>query len=58
MNFYKWKEKDVLYVNKFGILNLFKSRPIIPGVILVPLLAFLITTNIGWVMVKVFMTNF
>ena len=40
MNFYKWKEKDVLYVNKFGILEPFKSRPIIPGVILVPLLAF------------------
>ena len=34
------ERKYVLYVNKFGILEPFKSRPIIPGVILVPLLAF------------------
>ena len=40
MHFYEWKKKDVLNVNKFGILEPLKSRPITPNVILVPLLAF------------------
>ena len=40
MNFYEWKEKDVLNVNNYGILEPIKSKPITPKVVLVPLLAF------------------
>ena len=40
MDFYEWKKKDVLNVNKYGILEPLKSKPITPNVILVPLLAF------------------
>ncbi len=40
MNFYEWKRKDVLNVNNYGILEPFKSKPIKPKVVLVPLLAF------------------
>ena len=40
MHFYEWKKKDVLNVNKYGILEPLKSKPITPNVILVPLLAF------------------
>ena len=40
MHFYEWKKKDVLYVNKYGILEPLKSKSIIPNIILVPLLAF------------------
>ncbi len=40
MNFYKWKKNDILYVNRLGILEPFKSKISIPNLILVPLLAF------------------
>ncbi len=40
MHFYEWKNKDVLKVNKYGILEPLKSKSLIPNVILVPLLAF------------------
>ena len=40
MDFYEWKKKDVLKVNKYGILEPLKSKPITPNIILVPLLAF------------------
>ena len=40
MYFYEWKKKDVLNVNKYGILEPLKSKPITPNIILVPLLAF------------------
>ena len=40
MNFYQWKQKDILYVNKFGILEPSKSKKIDPDIILVPVLAF------------------
>ena len=40
MHFYEWKKKDVLNVNKYGILEPLKSKPITPNIILVPLLAF------------------
>ena len=40
MHFCEWKNKDVLNVNKFGILEPLKSKPITPNIILVPLLAF------------------
>ena len=34
------EKKDVLFVNKYGILEPLKSKKIIPDIILVPLLAF------------------
>ena len=40
MHFYEWKKKDVLDVNKYGILEPLKTKPTIPKVVLVPLLAF------------------
>ena len=40
MHFYEWKKKDVLNVNKYGILEPLKSKAITPNIILVPLLAF------------------
>ena len=40
MNFYQWKQEDILYVNKFGILEPSKSKKFDPDVILVPMLAF------------------
>ena len=40
MHFYEWKNKDVLNVNKYGILEPLKSKSLIPNVVLVPLLAF------------------
>ena len=40
MHYCEWKKEDVLNVNKYGILEPFKSKPITPNVILVPLLAF------------------
>ena len=41
MNFYKWKKNDILYVNKYGILE--PSNPgkiVTPNVVLVPLISF------------------
>ncbi len=40
MNFHKWKKSDILTVNKYGILEPFKSKILIPNIILVPLVAF------------------
>ena len=41
MHFYKWEKNDVLEINKFGMLEPFKSsKNIIPNVMLIPLLAF------------------
>lgn len=40
MNFYKWKNNDILNINKFGILEPVKVNKIIPNFILVPLLAY------------------
>tara|TARA_X000001036_G_C20575632_1_gene764508 strand:+ start:436 stop:990 length:555 start_codon:yes stop_codon:yes gene_type:complete len=41
MNFYKWKRNGVLKVNKFGMLEPFKSiKKIVPNVMLLPLLAY------------------
>lgn len=41
MHFYKWKLRENLKINKFGILEPLKlSKHIIPDVMLVPLLAF------------------
>ena len=40
MDFYSWKKNDVLFVNKFGILEPAKAQSKVPNIILVPLLAF------------------
>jgi len=41
MNFYKWKYKDPLKVNQFGMLEpLLEKKKLIPNVIVTPLLAF------------------
>jgi len=41
INFYKWKNKEVLKVNKFGMLEPFiQLDQIIPDVMLVPLLSY------------------
>ena len=40
MNFFSWKKNQVLFVNKFGILEPIKSKPKIPDLMLVPILSF------------------
>ena len=40
MNFFSWKKKEVLYVNKYGMLEPSKTKVKIPDIILVPILAF------------------
>ncbi len=40
MNFYKWKKKDILNINKYGIVEPIESIKSVPNIILVPLLAF------------------
>ncbi len=40
MNFFSWRRNEVLFVNKFGILEPSKSKTKIPDVMLVPILAF------------------
>tara|TARA_X000000950_G_scaffold71812_1_gene89094 strand:- start:149 stop:700 length:552 start_codon:yes stop_codon:yes gene_type:complete len=40
MNFFPWKRKHILLVNKFGILEPFKTKIKIPNIIVVPVLAF------------------
>ena len=40
MNFYKWRKKDILVLNKYGMLEPIKSKKNTPNIILVPLLAF------------------
>ena len=40
MSFFSWKKRQVLLVNKFGMLEPIKSKPKIPDIILVPVLSF------------------
>ena len=40
MNFFPWKKNEVLIINKYGMLEPIKSKPIIPNIMLVPLLTF------------------
>ena len=40
MNFFSWKKEDILFVNKFGILEPAKTKAKVPDVMLVPILAF------------------
>ena len=40
MNFFSWKKNDILFVNKFGILEPIKSKAKVPDIILVPVLAY------------------
>ena len=40
MNFFSWKKNEVLQINKYGILEPIKSKPSIPDIMLIPLLAF------------------
>ena len=40
INFYSWKQTDILFVNRYGILEPYKSKIIIPDIVLVPLVAF------------------
>ena len=40
MNFFSWKKNDVLFVNKFGILEPAKTLAKVPDVMLIPILAF------------------
>ena len=40
MNFFSWKKNDILFVNELGMLEPAKTKPKIPDIILVPILAF------------------
>jgi len=40
MNFYSWKKNQVLFVNKFGMLEPDKTVKKIPNLILIPILAY------------------
>ena len=40
MQFHEWKKNDILFVNKYGLLEPKKSRQIVPDVVLVPILSF------------------
>ena len=40
MNFFSWKKNDILFVNKFGILEPAKTHAKVPDILLVPILAF------------------
>ena len=40
MDFFSWKKNDILFVNKFGILEPIKKKAKIPDLILVPTLAY------------------
>ena len=40
MNFFSWKKREVLFVNKFGILEPAKTQAKVPDIILLPVLAF------------------
>ena len=40
MNFFSWQKNEVLFVNKFGILEPAKTQIKIPDIMLVPILAF------------------
>ena len=40
MNFFPWRANDVLFINKYGILEPAETQAKVPDVVLVPLLAF------------------
>jgi 5-formyltetrahydrofolate cyclo-ligase len=40
MNFFPWKKNEALKVNKYGMLEPFKSKLNVPNIMLVPLLTF------------------
>jgi 5-formyltetrahydrofolate cyclo-ligase len=40
MKFFSWKKNEILFVNKFGMLEPAKSKAKLPDIMLVPLLAF------------------
>ena len=40
MDFYMWSTKDLLKLNKFGILEPEQNKKIIPDIVFVPLVAF------------------
>jgi 5-formyltetrahydrofolate cyclo-ligase len=40
MNFFPWKKNEALQVNKYGMLEPFKSKQNVPSIMMVPLLAF------------------
>ena len=40
MNFFSWKKNDLLFVNKFGILEPAKTQVKVPELMIVPVLAF------------------
>ena len=40
MNFFSWKKNDLLFVNRFGMLEPSKSQSKIPDIMLIPILAF------------------
>ena len=40
MNFFSWKKNEVLFINKFGILEPARSKVKVPDIMLIPTLAF------------------
>ena len=40
MNFFHWKKKDILSINRYGIPEPMKSKKVIPDIVLIPMLAF------------------
>ena len=40
MNFFPWKKNQVLFINKFGVLEPIKAKVYVPDVIIVPVLSF------------------
>ena len=40
MKFFSWKKNDVLFVNKFGMLEPAKTKAKIPDIMLIPILAY------------------
>tara|TARA_Y100000996_G_C22468767_1_gene621204 strand:+ start:449 stop:1000 length:552 start_codon:yes stop_codon:yes gene_type:complete len=40
MNFYPWKKNQILFVNRFGMLEPKKTKTKIPNIMLIPILAF------------------
>ena len=48
MNFYNWKKGDILFVNKYGMLEPnSSSKKVVPNIMLVPLLRLIIKKQIG-----------
>ena len=40
MNFFSWKKNDVLFINKFGMLEPAKTKIKVPNIMIVPILVF------------------